>query len=1033
MKKFFKYASIAVAALIILVAAAIFFIWHSITPNRIRTILNKQLSSARTKRVVVFVDKININKQFPDLFITVDNLSIKSKNITVSAINSYVSLNVIKFAFAKISGKQYLGKVGVSEVYVKVTQNESKPKNIELAFPKIPYIPVELYIPKTNIEINQITLNGQLNLTDNLLTKSNSLHFIGTINRIPLSLRLETQRNRLAFEVKIPKIKGFGSLAKNIKLNGNLNKNLGFSISSEIGLLNFKSLILAELSGKIKGKINKNTLKIEDLNLKSKNGFILYLNGLINLKHPMRSLLSGSISTPFIDMSQFFYLLPKSIKPYLGSAMFSIKSVNFSGHPSLSFIKNGSILIRDVSFRINPNDPFFNLNSGKIKITEDKITAVASGIFDKIKAKNSSFILYRKNGFRGDIHLNLYGTATELVRLFVEENLLSKSDLKFLGKSRNLNGSIKAKIDVYGYRFKPKPYFDFSLKLYPKNVEFSNPNIPNNWIKTSGYVEINRLTKNGKVTSLYLLFKNFTAQTKKSLFKTRELKIAIKPKLGLYGQIDTKISRKELNFLERSIAKETDKLKFKWVKIDGGVNGTVNNFSFSTNLTIPIKFKGIALNTKISGLYSNGVLTIKKLTANGIGNLYLSGVVNVKQKKIINFKAKANELKISSIQSLLPVSVSGIVSGELDLSMAQKLCIKKANLTIKNAELYGVSNINADIKSDGNSIVLSNASFNFLNNHIIADGEYNLNNQSIKLNLFSQKLTFDIDNMLKKKSKKHNKNITIHLPNQSIMVKLSTLDFVLKNREKTKDLKATKIRFYNNSKTTEIKLESPFSNWAANINKSKELIKITAKDSAIWPFLTDCSNKKNNLSLNVKLHYKNKNTIYLKNLSGNIDFTAKDGRISNAPTSIKLFTFLNPFSMFLKGVDLSKGIQYELIHANLELSNNILKTKEDDAAIIKGKSVDIFTYGKYDLLKSKIDAYVTFITFSTINKIISHIPIIGWIVTGKNRSFTGLSFHVYGDSNNPTIKPIPFKNLAKGVLGVVKRTIMLPLSIFGVK
>ena len=1033
MRKALKYTSIAAAALIILVAAAIFFIWHSITPNRIRTILNTQLSSAKTKGIVVFIDKININKQFPNLLITVDNLSIKSKNIKASAINPYVSLNVIKFAFAKISGKNYFGKIGVSKVYVKVTQNEAKPKNREFTFPKIPYIPVELYIPKTNIKINQITLNGQLNLTDNLLTKSNSLYFKGTINKIQLSLKLEAQKNRLAFEAKIPNIREFGALAKAIELNGNLNKNLDFSINSKIGLFKFKSLLLAGFSSKIIGKINKNTLKIEDLNSKSKNGFILHLNGLVNIKHPMNSLLSGSISTPFIDISQFFYLLPKSIKPYLGSAMLSLKSVKFSGQPSLSFVKNGLILIRDVNFRINPNNPFFNLSTGKVQITKDKIIAIASGIFDKIKAKNSSFILYRRNGFRSDIHLNLYGTATELVRLFVEENLLSKSDLKLLGKSKNLNGSIKAKIDVYSYRFKPKPYFDFSLKLYPKNIEFLNPNIPNHWIKASGYVEINRLTKNGKVTSLYLLFKNFTAQTKGSQFKTDKLKITIKPKLGFYGQINAKISRNELNFLERSIAKETDKLKFKWIKINGDINGTVNNFLFSTNLTIPIKFKGIALNTNISGLYSNGILTIKKLTAKGIGNLYLSGIINVKQKKIINLKAKANELKISSIQSLLPIVVSGIISGELDLSITQTLNIKKANLTIKNGELYGISNLNADIKSYGNSIVLSNASFDFLNNHIIADGEYNLNSQSIKLNLFSQKLTFDTDKILKKKSKKHNKNITIHLPNQNIIVRLSTLDFVLKNKKKTKDLKATKIKFFNDSETTDIRLESPFSNWTTNINKTKKLIKITAKDSAIWPFLTDCSNKENNLSLDVKLHYKNKNAISLKNLTGDIDFTAKDGCIPNAPTSIKLFTLLNPFSMFLKGVDLSKGIQYELIHAHLKLNNNILKTKENDAAIIKGKSVDIFAYGKYDLIKSKIDVYVTFITFSTINKIISHIPIIGWIVAGKNRSFTGLSFHVYGSSNSPTIKPIPFKNLAKGVLGVVKRTIMLPLSIFGVK
>jgi len=1032
MKRALKYTSIAVAALILLVAAAVFFVWHSITPNRVRSILDKQLNSAKAKGIVVSVGKINIKKQFPSLSITVKNISLKSKEFKILAVKPYIDLNVIKFAIAKATGKNYFGKIGVDKVFVKVTQAKSKSSNKGFAYPEIPYIPIDFHIPQANIEINQITINGQVDLTANLLTKSNTLNFKGTINKIPLSLSLKTHRNKLDFSSEIPEVKEFGAIAKGVKLNGSLNKNLGFSVHSEISLFKFKSLLLTDLSGKIRGKIDNSLLKIEDLHSKSNNGFLLELSGIFNTEHPLKSTLSGSISTPFIDVSQFFYLLPKSVKPYLGAGIVALKDVSFSGQPSLSFVKDGLILIRNVKFRINPTNPFFKLNTGKIKITEDRIVAVASGIFDKVKAKNSSFILYRKNGFRSDLHLNLYGTATKLVRLFIEENILSKDDLKLLGKSRNLNGKIKAIIDVYSYRFKPKPYFDFSLKLYPNGIEFENPNIPNKWIKASGYIEINRLTKNGKIASLYLLFKNFTAQTKESQFKTSKLKITIKPKLGLYGQIDAKISRGELNKLEYAIAKETDRLKLNWVKVNGNIDGTIDNFTFLTDLTIPLTFKGIALNTNMSGIFSHGILTIKKLTAQGIGNLYLSGIVNTKEKKIINLKAKANNLKISDIKSLLPVPISGILSGEVDFSITQKPYIKKADLTIDNGSIYGVNGLNADIKSDGNVVRVKDASFNFLNNHFVATGEYDLNKNSIKISLFSQKFTLDTDKLFKK-SRKQKKDIAVHLPNQNIQIELNTIDFILKHKEKTKDLKATIIRFNNNLKKTTIKLKSPFFSWLAYIDKSKKSIKIVVNDKAVWSFLTDCQNRKNTMDLYANMYYKEKNVISLKDLTGSINFTAKDGCIPNAPASIKLFTLLNPFSMFVKGVDLSKGIQYDKIQAHLKLDRGIIKTKENDAAIVKGKSINIFSYGKYDLFRSKIDAYVTFITFSTVNKIVSHIPIVGWIIAGKSKSFTGLSFHVYGNTSNPTIKPVPLKSLAKGVLGVVKRTIMLPLSIFGVK
>ncbi len=1033
MRKALKYTSIAVAASILLVAAAIFFVWHSITSDRVRTLLDKQLSSAKSKGVTISVDKIRIEKQFPNLFISVKNLSVRSKGIELLAYNPHINVNIIKLALAKITGKDYFGKIGVDRVYVKVTKLEKRSGNKGFSFPQLPYIPVDLYIPNIRIETTQFAINGWINLTANLLTKSNSVDFKGTINKIPVDLKLKIKRYKIAFEAKTTNIKAFGASLKNIRVDGSLEKNLSFSVNSKISALSFKSIFLSNISTEIIGKIDTDLIKIEKLSSKSKNGFLLTLNGNLNTKNPLKSTLSGSISTPFIDVSQFFYLLPKDVKPYLGSGEISLRDVEFSGQPSLDFVKNGSILIKSVKFRINPDDPFFELNRGKINITKDKIVAVASGYFDKIRARNSSFVLYRKEGFKSDLHLNLYGTATELVRLFIEENILSESDLKLLGKSKNLKGNIKARIDVLTYRFKPKPYFDFSVKLYPKGIEFENPNIPNHWVKASGYVGINRLTKNGRVTSLYILFKNFTAQTMESQFKASKLKLTIKPTLGLYGQIDAKISRKELNALEYAIANETDKLRLSWVKVNGSINGAVDNFKFSTDLTIPITFKGIALNTNVSGTFSNGILEIKKLIAQGIGNLLLSGVINVKQKKIINLKARANNLKISDIKSLLPIPVSGTLSGEVDFSISQKPYIKKANLTIKNGSVYDICDLNADIKSDGNAVRISNASFNFLNNHLVATGEYDLNTNSINVSLFTHKFTLDTDKVFKKSNKLQNKNVTIHLPNQNMKIELNTIDFILKHKEKTKDLKATAMRLTNDLRSTIVRIESPFSHWSAIIDKQKKTIKILINDRAVWPFLTDCSNKKNKMDLHANLRYKKNNIVSLKDLSGSINFTAKDGCIPNAPASIKLLTLLNPFSMFLKGIDLSKGIQYDKIQAHLKLNKNIIKTKENDAAIVKGKSIDIFAYGKYYLLKSKIDAYVTFITFSTVNKIVSHIPIVGWILTGKNKSFTGLSFHIYGNTNSPKIKPVPLKSLAKGVLGVVKRTIMLPLSIFGVK
>ncbi len=1038
MKRFLKIFSIAVAIALLAVAAALFFIWHSISPSYIQKLLNSKLNTLKKKNnITVVISSLSVEKEFPLLNIETKSITIKEKSLNLTVIGAVVKINIAKLIVSKLSHKDYFGDISVQKVVVDLKNRKTtKSPQLPATLPEIPYIPISLTIPDLQIHTEGLNIQGKLNLKTSLIFKTNELIFNGSVNRIGLIADISLKHNSINFKATVPTLNEKGFLLRNATLEGNLDRKLYLTLRAKADLSSFKGFTLKQPAIDLEGRLNIPFFNIKKLTLNTTNGFELITSGTVNIKQPTVSNIKGYISTPFIDGSKLFFLLPESAKPYIKSAYLSLKKVSFSGKPSLSFVKKGTILIKDVRFRINIKDPYFLIKRGTVRIYPKKVVMVADGKFDRIAAQRSKFIIYRGKVLNSDIHLNLEGTATELIRSFIEENILSRNDLKILGRSKNLKGKIKAQIDVYGYTFKPKPYFNFDVKLFPDGVEFSNPNIPNGWIRASGFVEIKRIIHKGRVKELFVEFKNFKAQTRESNFYTKNFRLNLYPIIGFSGDFNASLSRDELSILELEIARKKDPLKFKIAKLSGFVSGNLKDLKFATHIAIPIKIKGVEINASVSGEFTPPILNIYSMKVKGIGDVVVSAKINTKEEKIafLNFNAKG--LKISDIRQLVPIKtkLSGVVNGSLKLTFKNgKPVIKNVNLSLNNGKFNVLDNITAFVRSTDGRLEIYNTSFYLDKNLIIAKGDYDIKKDSLSLRLYANKFYLDTNKLFKGKKSKKSKPVELKLPDINITLKMDILNFYLKFENKLKNLLATTVLFKNTERNLILNLQSAVSRWKITENKESGHILVRVKDRALWPFITNCTNPKNFMEINSSLNAKNPRVLSLKSVWGTIEFKAYNGCITKAPSALKLLALLNPFSTFLGGIGKTKGLTYKKIKAKLLLKDGVLRTPKNSAIIFDGKSIDMFAYGKYDLVKSKIDAYVTFITFSTINKIVSHIPVVGWIIGGKNKSFTGLSFRVYGNIHHPKIKPVPFKNLAKGVLGVVKRTIMLPLSIFGVK
>ncbi|HRY37960.1 MAG TPA: hypothetical protein P5347_04500, partial [Smithellaceae bacterium] len=62
----------------------------------------------------------------------------------------------------------------------------------------------------------------------------------------------------------------------------------------------------------------------------------------------------------------------------------------------------------------------------------------------------------------------------------------------------------------------------------------------------------------------------------------------------------------------------------------------------------------------------------------------------------------------------------------------------------------------------------------------------------------------------------------------------------------------------------------------------------------------------------------------------------------------------------------------------------------------------------------------------TVDKIVSNIPVVGWILTNDTKSLITLYFQAQGKRSDPTVNAISVSSMSKGVLDIFKKLFQLP-------
>lgn len=183
---------------------------------------------------------------------------------------------------------------------------------------------------------------------------------------------------------------------------------------------------------------------------------------------------------------------------------------------------------------------------------------------------------------------------------------------------------------------------------------------------------------------------------------------------------------------------------------------------------------------------------------------------------------------------------------------------------------------------------------------------------------------------------------------------------------------------------------------------------------------------KGKLSINGELTAKGDTIAEIKRTSlGSAHLLIEDGSLNRFATLSKIFSVLNVSQLLrLKFPEMvSGGMPFTRITATFAIKDGIASTND---LFVDSEAMNISVVGSLNMPRNEIDATVGVKPLQTIDKVVSSIPIVGWILTGKDKALLTAYFEIKGKADDPSVNVLPVKAISKGVMGIFRRIFELP-------
>lgn len=165
-----------------------------------------------------------------------------------------------------------------------------------------------------------------------------------------------------------------------------------------------------------------------------------------------------------------------------------------------------------------------------------------------------------------------------------------------------------------------------------------------------------------------------------------------------------------------------------------------------------------------------------------------------------------------------------------------------------------------------------------------------------------------------------------------------------------------------------------------------------------------------------------------KSVLGNVKLQMERGKLRKFSTLSKIFSILNVSQLlkFQLPDMVANGMPYNRITGTLAVRDGIVSSND---FFVDSNAMNISAVGKIDLPRGEIDATIGVQPLQTVDKVVNRIPIVGWILTGREKHFITTYFEAKGKLSDPTVTAIPVSSIARGVFDIFKRVFQLPAKL----
>lgn len=167
---------------------------------------------------------------------------------------------------------------------------------------------------------------------------------------------------------------------------------------------------------------------------------------------------------------------------------------------------------------------------------------------------------------------------------------------------------------------------------------------------------------------------------------------------------------------------------------------------------------------------------------------------------------------------------------------------------------------------------------------------------------------------------------------------------------------------------------------------------------------------------------------YLSSTYGSFDLTVKDGVLRRFHVLSKIFSLLNVaqlFSLQLPDMD-TEGMPFNKISGSLLMDKGVLSSER---LLLESEAMNQSYVGQIDLVAKQADFTLAIQPLGTVDKILTRIPIAGWLLTGEEKALITTHFGVKGDLQKPDVVPLAATSISEKTLGLIRRTLGLPAKL----